>query len=72
MNLLSLLNLFKVISGQEIGGNEDYEEVEEGASSTSRYSSFTTKKPSRAWGIEETRIFYNVCGVYLMNFVQYI
>lgn len=38
----------------------EYEEVEEGAHPTSRYSSFSNKKPSRTWGIEETRIFYNV------------
>jgi hypothetical protein len=27
---------------------------------SSRYSSFMNKRPSRQWGIEETRIFYHV------------
>ncbi|RYH29991.1 hypothetical protein EON65_06635 [archaeon] len=43
----------------------EYEEVEEGAMPTSRYSSYSNKKPSRAWGIEETRLFYQAlrqCG----------
>lgn len=49
-----------------MGSNEaalpeiEYEEVEEGAHVTSRYSSFMNKRPSKPWGIEETRIFYNV------------
>ncbi len=60
----------QVINGTEQGNNDDYEEIEEGALATSRYSSFTTKKPSRAWGLEETRIFYNV-GQYLFFSFMY-
>lgn len=44
----------------------EYEEVEEGALVNSRYSSFTNRRPAKAWGLEETRLFYNVlrqCGL---------
>ncbi len=44
----------------------EYEEVEEGALVTSRYSSFTNRRSAKAWGIEETRLFYNAlrqCGL---------
>jgi hypothetical protein len=41
-----------------VGGNDnqlsevDYEEVEEGAQLTSRYSSFTNKRSGKMWGME--------------------
>lgn len=44
----------------------EYEEVEEGALITSRYSSFTNRKAAKMWGIEETRLFYSAlrqCGL---------
>lgn len=44
----------------------EYEEVEEGALITSRYSSFANRRPAKLWGIEETRLFYNAlrqCGL---------
>lgn len=44
----------------------DYEEVEEGNQSNSRYSSFLDKRKTKSWGLEETRLFYHVlrqCGL---------
>ena len=44
----------------------DYEEVEEGALVSSRYSSFTDRRNTKAWGLEETRLFYDAlrqCGM---------
>jgi hypothetical protein len=38
----------------------EYEEIEEGIHASSRYSSFLNKKKSKAWSIEETRLFYKV------------
>lgn len=38
----------------------EYEEVEEGIHASSRYSSFSNKRKSTNWTIEETRDFYKV------------
>jgi hypothetical protein len=38
---------------------DDYEEVVEGVHATATYSSFLKRRPSPAWGIEETRLFYS-------------
>jgi transcription factor TFIIIB component B'' len=45
---------------------EEYEEVVEGVHATARYSSFTKRRHSASWGIEETRQFYDAlrqCGL---------
>lgn len=50
-----------MIDNRNQGGDDgDYEEIEESIHATSRYSSFTSKRSAKVWGIEETRIFYNV------------
>lgn len=44
----------------------EYEEVEEGSATTSRYSSFTNRRSAKSWGLEETRMFYHAlrqCGL---------
>lgn len=44
---------------------EEYEEVEEEVNAMSKYSSFLNHRHSPAWGIEETRLFYDAlrqCG----------
>ena len=59
------LHLQMIDSVEPNAAEAEYEEVEEGALPTSRYSSYSSKKPSRAWGIEETRLFYQAlrqCG----------
>ena len=38
----------------------EYEEVVEGNHATATYSSFLKRRHSQAWGIEETRLFYQV------------
>lgn len=43
----------------------EYEEIEEGIHASSYYSSFTNRRKSATWGIEETKQFYKVlqqCG----------
>jgi hypothetical protein len=40
--------------------HEDFEEVEEGIHPTAKYSSFTAAVHSSAWGIDETKRFYEV------------
>jgi hypothetical protein len=40
--------------------HEDFEEVEEGIHSTAKYSSFAPSTHSSAWGVDETRRFYEV------------
>lgn len=40
--------------------HEDFEEVEEGIHPTAKYSSFTPPVYSSAWGIDETKRFYEV------------
>ena len=47
----------------------EYEEIEEGIHATSRYSSFLNKKKAKAWGIEETRVFYKVGSHYYTDCV---
>jgi hypothetical protein len=50
-----------VITNQEITLAEgEYEEVEEGAHASSRYSSFLKKRKFTMWSIEETKEFYKV------------
>jgi hypothetical protein len=51
----------QVIANQDAQVVEgEYEEIEEGIHASSRYSSFLNKKKSKAWSIEETRLFYKV------------
>ena len=38
----------------------EYEEVEEGVHASSRYSSFLSNKKAARWGLEETRLFFEV------------
>jgi hypothetical protein len=40
-------------------GEDEYEEIVEGVHATATYSSFLKRRPSPAWGIEETRLFYS-------------
>ncbi len=40
--------------------HDDFEEVEEGIHPTAKYSSFTSTIHSHAWGIDETKQFYEV------------
>jgi len=56
-----------VITNQEITLAEgEYEEVEEGAHASSRYSSFLKKRKSTMWSIEETKEFYKVYSANIM------
>jgi hypothetical protein len=52
----------------------DYEEVVEGTHATAKYSSFTRRRYSQPWGIEETRRFYQVGREYgyYVRYMQYV
>ena len=60
-----------LVAGSRSGTNyDDYEEVEEENYGTARYSSFTKRRPSPTWGIEETKLFYSAlrqCGTDFTN-----
>jgi hypothetical protein len=45
----------------------DYEEVVEGNHATATYSSFLKTRHAFSWGIEETRMFYQVLEGYLRS-----
>ena len=58
---LNCLILQQMIANQDSVIEEgEYEEVEEGVHASSRYSSFLNKRKARAWGIDETKLFYKV------------
>lgn len=56
----------QTVESLEAGAQEEYEEVEEGAAGgSSRYSSYSNRRPAKVWGLEETRLFYSAvrqCG----------
>ena len=64
-----------LVAGSRSGTNyDDYEEVEEENYGTARYSSFTKRRPSPTWGIEETKIFYSAlrqCGTDFTNMMAF-
>lgn len=50
----------------------DLEEVEEGVHATATYSSFARRVYSPPWGIEETRLFYQVVRPALLFLYIYL
>ena len=64
-----------LVAGSRSGTNyDDYEEVEEENYGTARYSSFTKRRPSPTWGIEETKLFYSAlrqCGTDFTNMMAF-
>jgi hypothetical protein len=53
-----------VVNQDSTFADGDYEEVVEGTHATATYSSFTKRRPAKQWGIEETRLFYQVGAEY--------
>jgi hypothetical protein len=50
----------QVVSQDSNFADGEYEEVVEGNHATATYSSFLKSRHSFSWGIEETRLFYQV------------
>ena len=56
---------------EDDGMEGEYEEVVEGGYSTSTYCSFLNRTISPAWGLEETRRFYQVNVAYFTAIYDY-